>query len=65
MAAPSNMTKNFELHAAVRYLKSHLKPVSFPTPQKRDNEHHILQSDVLRTKKMFMWALEMHINHRC
>lgn len=58
MAALSDVTKDFAAHGAIRYLKSHSKPVSFPTPQKGDNEHHILQSDVLRTKKMFMWGFE-------
>lgn len=58
MAAPSNVTKDFAAHAAIRYLKSRLKPVSFPTPPKGANEYHILQSDALRTKKMLMWGFE-------
>jgi len=58
MAALSDVTKDFAARAAIRYLKSHSKPVSFPTPQQGDNEQHILQSDVLRTKGTCTRGLE-------
>ena len=58
MATLSDVTKDFAARAAIRYLKSHSKPVSFPTPQKGDNKQHILQSDILRTKKTFTWGFE-------